>query len=72
MLQICTGKQNNGWETNSKQAFYREEPDGQGAMSTGKMKVTASPFPIRSIFQCIQSVFSWDQLLFNLSTEFIM
>lgn len=62
MHKICTRKQNNGWETNSKQAFSsKKQPDGQGAMSQGKMEVTASPFPMRSIFQCINSVFSWDQ-----------
>lgn len=62
MQKICPGKQNNGWDTNSKQAFSSEEqPDGQGAMSKGKTEVTASPFPTRSVFQCSNSVFIWHQ-----------
>lgn len=62
MHKTCTQKQNDRWETNSKQAFSSEkQPDGQGATSKGKMEVTASPFPTRSVFPCRNSVFSWDQ-----------
>lgn len=60
MCKICALKQNKEWGNNSKQACTsKKQPDGQNVMSKGKMKVTASQFPIRSIFQCISSVFRW-------------
>lgn len=62
MHKTCTQKQYDRWESNSKQAFSSEkQPDGQGATSKGKMEVTATPFPTRSVFPCMNSVFSWDQ-----------
>lgn len=58
MHEICTLKQNKGW--GNKTGFhFNEQPDEQGVMSKGKMKVTASRFLITSIFQSMNSVFSW-------------